>query len=351
MKVGIAGYSGSGVTTVMALLAEVPALASHRGGGPEVRSVKIPDARLDGLSRIFHPRKTTPVQMEMVEIGDLRPEEGGGLRKEALGRTRGLDALVLVLKGFATPLDSPCRPEAEVAAELSDIFGEFCLSDLLPVENRLQRLKKEGKLSSGEAHLLERVRMSLEEGKPLRVAGLDPEEKRVLQGYQFLTLFPTLTVANVGEAGAGNQAFPGLAGRCRGEGIGYLEVAGKTELELLDLPEEEREPFLADLGIPSSSRERLVKGVFDLLGLITFFTVGEDEVRGWEIPAGLKAQRAAGRIHSDLERGFIRAEVVRYEDFLAAGSMAKARETGKLRIEGKEYAVQDGDIFHVRFNV
>jgi GTP-binding protein YchF len=351
MKVGIAGYSGSGVTAVMALLADDPMLAARHGGGPEVRSVKVPDPRLEQLSQMFKPRKTTPVQMEVVEIGDLRPEGGGGLRKEALGRTRGLDALVLVLRGFAAPLDLLCRPEPEVARELGDIFGEFCLSDLLPVENRLQRLKKEGKLSTREAHLLERVRGALEEGKPLRLAGLDPEEKRVLQGYQFLTLSPTLAVANVGEKGAGGKVFPGLAERCGNEGIGYLEVAGKTELELLDLPGAERGPFLADLGISSSSRERLVKGVFDLLGLITFFTVGEDEVRGWEVPAGVKATQAAGRVHSDLERGFIRAEVVHYEDFITVGSMTKARETGKLRIEGKEYEVQDGDICHIRFNV
>jgi ribosome-binding ATPase YchF (GTP1/OBG family) len=240
---------------------------------------------------MFNPKKTTPVQMDVVELGDLRPEEGGGLRKETLGRTRGLEALVLVLRGFAVPLDSPCRPEKEVARELADIFGEFCLSDLLPVENRLDRLKKEGKLATGEANLLKRVRASLEDGKPLRLEGLDPEEKRALQGYQFLTLFPTLVVVNVGEEGAGKAVFAGMGERCRAEGIGYLEVAGKTELELLDLPPEERAPFLADLGIAGSSRERLVAGVFGLLGLITFFTVGRTRCAGGRSPAG-SARRA-----------------------------------------------------------
>ncbi len=352
MKVGIAGYSGSGVTTVMALLTEDSSLTERHSAGPEIRSVRVPDPRLERLAAIFNPKKVTPVQMEVVEAGDLRPEEGGGLRKETLGRTRGLEALVVILRGFEVPGDRELRPEAELLKELSGLFDEFCLTDLLPVENRLQRLKKEGKLSTGEALLLIRLREALEDGKPLRQIALTVEERRALQGYQFLTLFPTLVVANAGEAGAGGKAFPGLASRCAQGGIAYLEVPGRTELDLLDLPAEERAPFLADLGLAESSRDRLVAGIFSLLGLITFFTVGEDEVRGWEIPGGSKAPRAAGRIHTDLERGFIRAEVVPYDDFIACGgSMAKARETGKLRLEGKEYEVREGDICHIRFNV
>jgi len=350
MKTGIAGYSGSGVTTLIALFSGDTGLAEKRSG-PEIRSVSIEDARLGILTGLFKPKKTTSVQLDIVELGDLRPQEGGGLRKDTIARAAGLEAMTVVLRGFEAPQNQGCRQPDELLKELSTLREEFCFTDLLPVENRLGRLSKEGKLSSPEAVLLEKLQAQLEEGLPIRLLDLTREEKASLSGYQFMTLTPLIVIVNKGEDGAGQLSYTDLANRCTDEGLEYLEICGLSELELLELPHEERKPFLEELGIIESSGDVFVSKVFALLELITFFTVGEKEVKGWAIKSGTQAVHAAGKIHTDMERGFIRAEVIQCDDLAEFGSLSAAREAGKLRSEGKEYVVKDGEVVHVLFNV
>lgn len=350
MKIGLAGFSGSGVTTFLALLSEdMEVLKGH--GGPEIRSVTVGDPKVDRLVAFFHPKKTTRLKVEAVELGDLRPQEGGGLRKETLARSAGLEALILVMRGFAAPMSPECRPAEELLSEMEKVMQEFCIADLMPVENRLERLGKEGNLAGKEAQLLSRIREGLEEGRPIRRMGLEPEDLKVLSGYRFLTLSPLMVVANLGSDFDGPVTYPEMVKRCAGEGISYVETPLLSELETLEIPEEERKPFLADLGIVEPAGKRIVGEIFSLLRLATFYTVGEKEVRAWAIPEGTPAVKAAGKIHSDIERGFIRAEVISVEECLELGGLTKAKEAGKLRIEGKEYIVKDGEIFHVRFNV
>jgi len=350
MKIGLAGYSGSGVTTLLALLSEdMEVVKGH--GGPEIRSVTVDDPRVERLVEFFHPKKITRLKVEVTELGDLRPEEGGGLKKETLARSAGLDAVALVLRGFAAPMSSQCRPSEELSDELEALIVEFCIADLMPVENRLERLGKEGNLSSREAQLLGRLKAGLEDGLPIRRMSLDKEELKTLSGYHFLTLAPLMVVANLGNECIEGIVYPGLAERCAEEGISYVETPSLAELETLEIPEDERTPFLADLGIAESSRKRFIGAIFSLLRLVTFYTVGEKEVRAWTVPEGTPAVKAAGKIHSDIERGFIRAEVISVDECLELGGLTKAKEAGKLRIEGKGYIVKDREIFHVRFNV
>lgn len=350
MKIGLAGYSGSGVTTLLALLTEDPELAGKHGA-PEIRSIPVDDPRLDQLVELFHPKKTTPLQVEVVELGDLRPQEGGGLRKETLARTAGLDAMVLVLRGFDAPVSQVCRDAGELSEELESLLQEFAIADLLPIENRLERIHKEGKQASREAQLLSKIKDGLEEGQPIRRQGLDKEELKALSGYNFLTLLPLLVLTNLGAEGTGELRYPDLADRCPREGMYYTEVPALAEFETLEIPEDERGPFLADLGIHEPARKRFMATLFNLLSIVTFFTVGEKEVHAWAIPEGTPAAKAAGKIHTDLERGFIRAEVIAHDECIALGGLNQAKDVGKLRIEGKEYIVKDGEIFHVRFNV
>jgi ribosome-binding ATPase YchF (GTP1/OBG family) len=350
MKIGLAGYSGSGVTTFLALLSEDPELVNNHGR-PEVRSITVDDPRLDRQVELFRPRKITRLQEEVVELGDLRPQEGGGLRKETLARSAGLDALVLILRGFDAPMSDECRDAGELSDELESLLQEFAIADLMPVENRLDRLGREGKLSSAEGLLLSKLKSGLEEGIPVRQLELSRDELKILAGYNFLTLVPLTVVVSLGALGAGSLQYQDLAERCRREGISYVETPVLAEFETLELPEEERGPFLAELGINVPARLRFMGTLFTQLRVATFFTVGEDEVRAWTIPEGTPAVKAAGRIHTDLERGFIRAEVISGDECIALGGLNEAKKAGKLRVEGKDYIVKDGEIFHVRFNV
>jgi ribosome-binding ATPase YchF (GTP1/OBG family) len=350
MKIGLAGYSGSGVTTMLALLSEdLTLLTKH--GHPEIRSISLDDSRLDRLGALFNARKITPVHVDMAELGDLRPENGGGLKRETLARAAGLDALAVILRGFAAPMSTQCRTAEELLDEHKSLMQEFAIADLIPIENRLERLSKEGKTSSQEAQLMMGLKTKLEEGHPIRSMELDKEQVRTLSGYQFLTLLPLMVIANNGEEGAGKLVYPGLSKLCSEEEVAYLETPALEELELLEIPVEEREPFLLELGLGKLTRDRFLAGMFELMHLITFFTVSEKEVRAWSVPEGTPAVKAAGKVHTDMERGFIRAEIISVDECLQLGGLARAREAGKLRVEGKDYFLKDGEVFHVRFNV
>ena len=350
MRIGLAGYSGSGVTTLLALLSEDSGLAA-RHSGPEIRSITVDDSRFTRLVEFFNPKKITPLKVDVTELGDLRPDEGGGLRRETLSRAAGLDAMVLILRGFSAPMSPQCRQSGEISDELESLTQEFCIADLMPVENRLERLSKEGKLTSPEARFLQQVKNGLEEGRPVRKMGFGEEELRGLSGYNMLTLAPLMVVTNLGSECIGQIKYSELSDRCAEDGIAYMETPALAELETLEIPEEERQPFLADIGITEPTRKRFIGDLFAQLRLFTFFTVGEKEVRAWTVPEGTIAVKAAGKIHSDIERGFIRAEVISVDECLELGGLNKAKDAGKLRVEGKEYLLKDGEIFHVRFNV
>jgi hypothetical protein len=248
-------------------------------------------------------------------------------------------------------MSDECRDAGELSDELESLLQEFAIADLMPVENRLDRLGREGKLSSAEGLLLSKLKSGLEEGIPVRQLELSRDELKILAGYNFLTLVPLTVVVSLGALGAGSLQYQDLAERCRREGISYVETPVLAEFETLELPEEERGPFLAELGINVPARLRFMGTLFTQLRVATFFTVGEDEVRAWTIPEGTPAVKAAGRIHTDLERGFIRAEVISGDECIALGGLNEAKKAGKLRVEGKDYIVKDGEIFHVRFNV
>jgi len=350
MKVGLAGYSGSGVTTLLALLSEDPGLL-ERHAGPEIRTIKLADHRLERLAGVCEPEKVTTVQLELIELGDLRPEAGGGLRQQTVNRAAGLDVLAIVFRGFLGPSASQCRPGDEILKEFLSLSDDLCLTDQLPVEGRIYRLSKEGRSSSPEAVLMEKVKALLEAGAPLRTGVLSDEEIKFLSGYQFLTLFPVLVVGNTGEDGAGVTTYPDLEAACGRAGAHYMEITGLPELELLELPSGERREFQQALEIEVPAKDRFISAAFNILDIITFYTVSGKEARGWAVPAGTTALEAAGRVHSDLARGFIRAETMQWDELCAAGGLSKARETGKIRVEGKDYVIRDGDVIQVRFNI
>jgi GTP-binding protein YchF len=349
VKAGLTGFGGAGKTTVFNALTGLHAETGGAGGErPNLGVIKVPDARVDRLAEIFEPKKTTYAEVSFVDFPPPRnaPQKRAVLTPDVVAQLRDVDALVEVVRGFPDLAGAPPTPVADLEA-----FGaELLLADLGVVEKRLERLKKE-KGQERERALLERVQAALEEGKPLRLLPLAAEERAQLAGFAFLTLRPLLVVLNVTESEAAAPLPEEVAARAKAEGAEALALSAKVEAELADLEPDDRGAFLADLGLTAGARERFIRASYALLDLISFFTTGEDECRAWPVRRGTTALKAAGKVHSDIERGFIRAEVVSYDDFARLGSEARCREAGKLRLEGKEYVVQDGDIIHFRFAV
>ena len=347
MKAGLVGYSQSGKTTLFNALTGL-----HKGGGGgraqvNLGVIRVPDPRIDALSAIFKPKKTTLAEMHFVDVPGPAGK-GTGLDAEALKALAGVDAFCLVVRGFPAADGTPADPERE----LRDFDAELVLHDLGVVEKRLDRLRKEGHKGTGEFHELERLHVQLDGGKPLRAHAL---ERRGGEGARplRLPLAPAAARRRERRRGRRRRAAPGgrRARRRASAGSEVLSLCAAVEAEIAELAPAEQPEFLASLGLAEPAQARFIRAAYHLLDLISFFTVGEDEVRAWPIRRGDRAPRAAGRIHSDLERGFIRAEVVHYDDFIALGSESKARHEGKLRLEGKEYVVQDGDILNFRFAV
>jgi GTP-binding protein YchF len=357
MQIALIGLPWTGKTTLFHTLASYAgAEAQAMGGGPVSRCVvRVPDLRLDRLCVMYPRGKRVPATIEYLDAPglDVRREHGHGVPGSILAQIKNARALVEVIGGFAP--DQPADLAQRVAGWRSDAEAmetEMLIGDLQQIENRRQRLaqqKKKGKRPEDEREdlVLARCEAGLGEGAPLRQIGLSPEEKFLLGGFQLLTLKPILRVINVSEE------LLGAADRIAelwGDDPPVV-LAAKIEAEIAALPEDERQAFLADLGLEAPALERLVRASYRLLGLISFFTVGDDEVRAWTVPRGIKAQPAAGEIHSDLERGFIRAEVVCVDHLLEAGSLDACRKRGTLRVEGKDYVLSDGDVMSVRFSV
>jgi len=358
MKAGILGLSLAGKSTLFQLL--TGAAAAAPGGRPEARVgvARVPDPRVFRLAQIFRPKKTTLATVEYADVPGVAKGEGGALVD--LPALRGVDALVHVVRAFES--ETAPHPEGSVdpLRDARMLELEFILADLSTVERRLERLEANIKKATRAEDVQEkavflRLKEALEAEKPLRELGLDDAERRRLRGYALLSEKPLLVVANLGEEGvrdaAGFLERSGLAAFATKPRVALCAVSAPIEAEMAELPPEDARAFREDLGLAEPGLDRVIRTSYELLGLVSFLTAGEDECRAWTIARGTRAHAAAGAIHSDIERGFIRAEVVAFDDLLAAGSLAACRERGTLRLEGKDYEVKDGDVINFRFNV
>ena len=359
MQVGIVGLPLSGKTTIYNALTRSQAETSSYGAGRcEVHTavVEVPDPRVNLLSGMFRPRKTTRAKIQYNDISGVTSGSGrSGFDTQVLTALSTCDALLQVVRAFSN--DQVPHPDGEVdaARDLAALRLELILSDLVVVERRIERLpasikKLQGPQRQAQEHelaLMETLRDTLEAEGLISDLELSAEEQRLIRGYQFLTAKPALVLVNAGE----EDPEPNLDWANHRRRVSALALKGSLEMEIAQLPEEEVAPFLDEYGIAEPSLRRMVRECYDLLGLMSFFTVGEDEVRAWTVRRGATAVEAAGAIHTDLARGFIRAEVIAYDDMVACGTLAEARKRGKLRLEGKDYVVQDGDILNIRFNV
>lgn len=362
LKCGIIGLPLSGKTTVFNVVTKAGAEVKSYAGGktePNRAMVPVPDRRFDTLVHLFEPKKETAATVEFVDLAGLskNASKGEGLGNAFLSFVAESDALIHVVRLFDNP-DVP-HPENSIdpVRDWEIVEMELIFRDLAVIENRLARLaakKKNIPAEQEEQVLLERCQECLLNEKPLRSLNLGGEEKKALSGFTFVTLKPEMVVANLDESQTCDD-LPGLeALRSLAEerDLTFVKVFGKMEMELALIPEEEQGEFMADLGVEEPGRNRLISRAYDLLGLISFFTTGKDEVKAWTLHRGETAVDAAGAIHTDLARGFIRAQVVSFSDFMANDeSMAKCRERGVLRLEGKDYQVADGDMIEIRFNV
>ncbi len=363
MKIGIIGLPNAGKTTVFNALTRNNVFTgsfASAAGEHHLGRVNVPDPRFDALVKMYRPKKESPAVVELVDVAGLSKGSGRqeGAMDEMLKFIRDVDALIHVVRAFEDEAVPHPEETVDPARDIGTVDAEMILHDMMAVEKRLERLEKDlprlarDKRQGPEAEkaLMERFRAHLEEEKPLRALGLAPAEVKAVAGYALLSLKPLLILVNVGEAGlAGAGAIAGaLAPKASAPA---LDFCGKIEAELSQLSPEDAALFMTDLGLVESGLDRVIRAAYDLLGVQSFFTVGEDDVHAWTIRKGDSALTAAGKIHTDLARGFIRAEVVAYDIIVAAGSWNKAKEAGKMHLEGKDYVVRDGDIISVRFNV
>ncbi|MCX7800808.1 MAG: YchF family ATPase [Fimbriimonadales bacterium] len=349
MKVGLIGFQAAGKTTLF------QAVAAGAGKG-SIAAVRVPDPRFDRIVAQVRPKKATPATVTVTD--DLDDAQGGTGRlftQRFLDEARKLDLLLHVVRAFESDT-APYHAEVDPQRDISTVEDELVLTDLQIVENRLERLKKSpnartpGTPDYLDRVFFERIRGELESGRPIRALELSDEEAAIARNYQFLSAKPMVVAVNVGEKEAGS---PGAKVRAIIDRLGELgtqafAVSAEVEMEISQLDAEAQREFLADYGLEEPASARLVRAVYDALGLITFFTAGENETRAWALRRGSTALKAADTIHSDIARGFIRAEVVSYADWEAAGSWEAAVAQGRMRLEGKEYVVQDGDLLHIR---
>lgn len=346
MKVGLVGFAGSGKTTVFNTMT---GLAVPTGFGGEVRlgTVKVPDERIDTLSGIFKPKKTTYAEIVFCDVPGEHGAERKGLSRKALQQIRDQEVLCLVLRAFPNPA---LEGEPDPAGDLEAFHTECLLADLDLVMRRLDRAKKD-KPDPLELTAFELMRATLEQELPLRSLSAQALNRDYLKAYAFLTDRPLMIALNRSEQEATQPLPPALTARLTQLHAAGLVLSASVEAEIAQMDPADRAAFLEDLGLKESALTRFIRTAYGLLDLISFFTVGPDEVRAWPIRRGATAKAAAGRIHSDLERGFIRAEVIPYAVFMQHGSEQAVKDAGLLQIEGKDHVVADGDILHIRFNV
>lgn len=368
MKVGIIGLPQSGKTSLYNASTR-SAVELNRFGGNEVNVgvIPVPDPRFEHAVRTCSPKKITPAVIEFTEGGArVEREERASTTRDKFGAdffasVRGMDALVLVVRAFDESTIPAPPGGVNPLREAEQILEELLLADLGVVENRLEKLEKarlQKRQTPGEAvehQVMNRIKAHLEALKPIRTLDMTEDERRSLRGYMFVSGKPLLLVGNIGEDEAGQEmpaSLEALATFAKEQGILLTSLCAKVEMEVAQMEPEEEKEFLEAMGISEAARDRLIRAAYAALNLMSFFTVGEDEVRAWTITKGTNAVGAAEKIHSDLARGFIRAEVVAFEEFrLVGGCWDEAKAAGKMRLEGKEYILKDGDIMHVRFKV
>ncbi len=347
MKVGLVGFPGSGKSTVFNALTgqSVETGYGAKAGKANLGSVKVPDERVDALAALYSPKKTTYAEMSFTDLAG-----GGtarGLDRGVLNNMREVDALCQVVRAFA----SDALPDApNPLQELLDLESECILADLELVERRVARLEKD-RSDPRELELMKRLLVELEAERPLRGFDLSEDELKMISGYRFLTLKPVLIVLNVDEDAVSEPVPDKIAAAAEQRGLGVVVLSAAVEMDIGQMAPDEQPEFLEALGLEQPAKNRFIRAAFDLLDLISMLTAGPDECRAWPIRRGIPAPKAAGKIHSDIERGFIRAEVIAWQDLIELGSEAKCRDAGKLRIEGKDYIIADGDVVNFRFNV
>ena len=346
MKIALVGFAGSGKTTVFNTMTGLDVPVGY-GGEVRLGKVRVPDPRIDELSRVYEPKKTTYAEITFCDVPGEHGAEKKGLSRRSLQQIRDQEALCLVLRAFANPA---LEGESDPVGDLEAFHAECVLADLDVVERKLDRARKE-RTSPHEVEAFERLRAALESERPVRALPPDELNRDLLRGYALITDKPLLVVLNVSESCAAEPMPADLASRIDAIGAAGLVLSASVEAEIASLAPEDQAAFLADLGLAGPALDRFIRTAYGLLDLISFFTVGPDEVRAWTIRRATRARQAAGRIHSDLERGFIRAEVTPYEVFMEYGSEQRVKDAGRLQIEGKDYVVSDGDILSIRFNV
>ncbi|HEY7625380.1 MAG TPA: redox-regulated ATPase YchF [Candidatus Limnocylindria bacterium] len=362
----ITGLPYVGKTTLFNLLTGAHAATGSFSGAEADTNVgvaKVPDARVERLAALYRPKKTTHAEVMYRDIGLAHSEKPGqGISTQKMGDLRTADAIVHVVRGFRDPSVPHVDGTVDPVRDLGSVELELLFADHAIVERRLERIEPELRGAKGaereakerEKAVLQRALAALAEERPLRDLDLDADEEKAIRGFRFLTRMPVLIAVNLDDSDVGNPEpiiGPVREAATAHRASAVIPVSAKLEAEIAELPPDEAASFRSELGLAEPALDRLVRATYELLGLCSFFTVGEDEVRAWTVSCGAPAQQAAGAIHTDLERGFIRAEVIGWEELLRSGSEANAKKQGVMRTEGKTYPVKDGEVLHVLFNV